>query len=983
MPKAERPLLACLVQDGGKLSQIGGTVLYAFGQDFKDLKKKLKLNTFAPFLYTGYFLNDADSWIFGVINKGGFLGQIYTQSRVFYIEKSLKYIEKYRLHRVLKFRNDEAVTLTNAIFDEKDLKEICFSTKQKRHAHSRHREINDDDDDEANRYFENVEEKPEKHHLNHRRDHRHHQEVYSPHYKKYGHEQPKHIHHQHPQHHQNSNIQPSENTASIIENPPAEDTNQHEFNTTADRSVPDPQANLTPVLQTEIPNGEESVSQVGNVGTRFIQQPADVTSDLGSLNYYRSSDDRIQDGTSLFNQLEPTDNKDNINAKPLDKFPENDSFPQELPPIVNYNSEKESPPGIQMAAVVGNPDLATGGQEPNDLPLTPSPVISDVTDQGNIQSQMPVPVEIVNYDDKGSPETFPEEGVYSTRISELPVETASNDAKRFPPLQSDLNRTITFAVAADNMFYKNVGDSSIVITVARILYFMDRVEWVFRSTAWGKNGLPDNVGFNIEQLAIELDRGRADNVKSFEAVVKRFGKMTIGFSAKVSAKDVAVTSTYDDKTPSNVLVLVIVTVVDSDGKELPDIIIIRRILKALLRAASFADTSGTFSPDCDSTEAETPKKSFIFQNLEINKCFRRRIHTILHKSTTNSKHSLAFCGNGILEKGEQCDCGPLKQCLKFGKPCCYPRGNFGNQCKFTVGSQCYDPLGICCNSTTCTMFDMLNEGLSCTVQTCNSYQSLDPQMTGNSEEGRLSCGALIPEVNPRVRTNCFQDRCQSDECSRLNLSECTCSQANLRDHCSTCCVLPEEGCVPSDIAAERVVNNIRSSFVLWKLKSGINNNPFNDFIKSHRDSYNIWTALSSEIQIHHKPSESVDKRVLSKEFCIEDSCVNINFLHWRAGGPCVIHGVVSYCGSNLVCQPNYQIVASKDERLGKGMLLDGNYSLPGPETGSSGVQIFPEYLLSFHFVYLRVIFCMYFWLASVINATKQYQCCHIWFILEL
>src|SRR5690606_18046796 len=49
------------------------------------------------------------------------------------------------------------------------------------------------------------------------------------------------------------------------------------------------------------------------------------------------------------------------------------------------------------------------------------------------------------------------------------------------------------------------------------------------------------------------------------------------------------------------------------------------------------------------------------------------------------------CGNGIVEAGEQCDCGGVEGCA--GNSCCDPE-----TCKFTTGSQCDDSNDECCNS---------------------------------------------------------------------------------------------------------------------------------------------------------------------------------------------------------------------------------------------------------------------------------------------
>jgi Metallo-peptidase family M12/Disintegrin len=62
--------------------------------------------------------------------------------------------------------------------------------------------------------------------------------------------------------------------------------------------------------------------------------------------------------------------------------------------------------------------------------------------------------------------------------------------------------------------------------------------------------------------------------------------------------------------------------------------------------------------------------------------------------TTNNNVTLITageCGNGIVEAGEECDCGGVQGCN--GDPCCDP-----TTCKFTTGSVCDDSNDACCQS---------------------------------------------------------------------------------------------------------------------------------------------------------------------------------------------------------------------------------------------------------------------------------------------
>uniref|UniRef100_A0A1A8I505 A disintegrin and metallopeptidase domain 28 n=2 Tax=Nothobranchius kuhntae TaxID=321403 RepID=A0A1A8I505_NOTKU len=61
---------------------------------------------------------------------------------------------------------------------------------------------------------------------------------------------------------------------------------------------------------------------------------------------------------------------------------------------------------------------------------------------------------------------------------------------------------------------------------------------------------------------------------------------------------------------------------------------------------------------------------------------------LLDKPDYNTLVAPPTCGNGFLEKGEQCDCGTVEDCTN---PCCN-----ATTCTLTMGSQCAD--GECCNS---------------------------------------------------------------------------------------------------------------------------------------------------------------------------------------------------------------------------------------------------------------------------------------------
>merc|ERR1719383_1711932 len=109
----------------------------------------------------------------------------------------------------------------------------------------------------------------------------------------------------------------------------------------------------------------------------------------------------------------------------------------------------------------------------------------------------------------------------------------------------------------------------------------------------------------------------------------------------------------------------------------------------------------------------------IFSNCS-NKNITRLLESIFdeskrarNKNFCFSGKKSAFCGNGIVEKGdgtpgekpEQCDCGYKNECTET---CCHPRDPQKavemdpNACKLKAGNKCSPSQGACCNSDTCT-----------------------------------------------------------------------------------------------------------------------------------------------------------------------------------------------------------------------------------------------------------------------------------------
>lgn len=87
-------------------------------------------------------------------------------------------------------------------------------------------------------------------------------------------------------------------------------------------------------------------------------------------------------------------------------------------------------------------------------------------------------------------------------------------------------------------------------------------------------------------------------------------------------------------------------------------------------------------------------------NRNFSECSRDQMGPILHALVAGSKfcfkqYNGSLCGNGIVEEGEECDCGYGTDCKES---CCNDASQEVNKCKLKPGKQCSPSQGPCCDS---------------------------------------------------------------------------------------------------------------------------------------------------------------------------------------------------------------------------------------------------------------------------------------------
>lgn len=151
-------------------------------------------------------------------------------------------------------------------------------------------------------------------------------------------------------------------------------------------------------------------------------------------------------------------------------------------------------------------------------------------------------------------------------------------------------------------------------------------------------------------------------------------------------------------------------------------------------------------------------------NGKFSPCSVRNISNVLDAIDENKKRNCfqasegAFCGNKIVEIGEECDCGfNEEECMD---KCCYPRemsetmrieNVTAQSCGRRARTQCSPSQGPCCDSNTCR-FIPADARVTCKEETECSWGS--------------TCNGTTPEC-PEPKPRDDKTKCNNGKCPRL------------------------------------------------------------------------------------------------------------------------------------------------------------------------------------------------------------------------
>ncbi|XP_066248939.1 disintegrin and metalloproteinase domain-containing protein 10 isoform X3 [Euwallacea similis] len=169
-------------------------------------------------------------------------------------------------------------------------------------------------------------------------------------------------------------------------------------------------------------------------------------------------------------------------------------------------------------------------------------------------------------------------------------------------------------------------------------------------------------------------------------------------------------------------------------------------------------------------------------NSKFSRCSIGNISNVLDAIDDNKKRNCfsasagAFCGNKIVEAGEECDCGyDDNECMD---KCCYPRvvnpevrqrNPSATGCRRPVGTECSPSQGPCCNGDTCKFIPSYQSELckpesDCSrTSYCNGRNAECPEPQPKPDKTKCNNGTQL----------CIKGECMGSICLEWNLQACS------------------------------------------------------------------------------------------------------------------------------------------------------------------------------------------------------------------
>ncbi|XP_072948043.1 disintegrin and metalloproteinase domain-containing protein 10-like isoform X2 [Epargyreus clarus] len=402
-------------------------------------------------------------------------------------------------------------------------------------------------------------------------------------------------------------------------------------------------------------------------------------------------------------------------------------------------------------------------------------------------------------------------------------------------------RICDLLLLADKEFFERDANSSLNHVVRRMIHAVAQADIIFRNADFNEDGIPDNIGFSVKYILVLTSN--ETNTRVFGDLLKenaidgrtylmRFARLrrlsevclgvafsghafynrTLGlsFTSLGGGMGGAAGGLCDRRAYGrsfNTLALAHAT--DDERERVPERIAALTLAHEMGHSFGAHHDDNFPNPECHGylmgSQSSTSTSSHQF---EFSICSKRLIAaTLSSMSYCLIEEDRPYCGNGIVEEGESCDCGLPSHCSRRD-PCCTPRAGGAlvfedgalhkDGCSVAPTAICHPSQSLCCNSR-CEYANISRSGIDCTTK--------DEQcVCNNTIECRCGLGG-----------RCLSDgSCHAAECAILGLRECSCLKKGPgglvgRAHrCGVCCQINNankrrDQCVGAEIAAREAM----------------------------------------------------------------------------------------------------------------------------------------------------------------------------------
>ncbi|XP_073962611.1 disintegrin and metalloproteinase domain-containing protein 17 homolog isoform X2 [Choristoneura fumiferana] len=314
-------------------------------------------------------------------------------------------------------------------------------------------------------------------------------------------------------------------------------------------------------------------------------------------------------------------------------------------------------------------------------------------------------------------------------------------------------RICDLLLLADKEFYEKDANSSLNHVVRRMMHAVAQADIIFRNADFNEDGVPDNIGFSVKYILVltsnettarvfgDLLGERTVDGRSFLmrfARLRRLSEVCLGvafsghafhnrtlglsFTSLGGGLGGAAGGLCDRRAYGrsfNTLALAHAT--GEDTARVPERVAALTLAHEMGHSFGAHHDDNFPNPECrgylmgsQSSTANSP------MHFEFSLCSKRLIAaTLSSMSYCLLEEDRPFCGNGIVEEGESCDCGMPSRCANRD-PCCTPRaggalfyeeGTLHKEgCEVAPSAMCHPSQGPCCGAN-CQHANLTQDGI--------------------------------------------------------------------------------------------------------------------------------------------------------------------------------------------------------------------------------------------------------------------------------